>query len=73
MKTWMLRVTEDELKCLINNTAGKIYSDPTPENSARLHDLVKRLNKDTPEIDGDPRPEETAKPVAETNSQQGWG
>jgi hypothetical protein len=80
MKTWMLRVTEDELKCLINDTAGKIYSDPTPENSARLHDLVKLFNKDTPEIDGDPRPEDkslgqsvvTSDPDRYSKAPEGW-
>lgn len=64
MKTWKLTVNEEELKCLINNAAGKIYSDPTPENSMRLHDLVKRLNKDTPDIETEDK--QQAQPVAQT-------
>jgi len=29
----------------------KMYTDATPERSARIHDLTKRLNKETPEIE----------------------
>lgn len=71
MKTWKLTVNEEELKCLINNAAGKIYGEPTPENSMRLHDLVKRLNKDTPEIESDPRPKEA--PEAPEAPVSAWG
>lgn len=57
MKTFKVTLTEDELKAIIEYHAEKMVSyDITPERSARIHDLTKRLNKDTPEIDNDPRP-----------------
>lgn len=64
MKTWTLKVNEDELKALILHHNGVIFHTPfdekvKAETSARLHDLVKRLHKDTPEIEGDSKPEET--------------
>ena len=58
-KTWKLTVNEDELRKLIRLHAGKLYhydsdennKDLTIETSARLHDLVKRLNrKDDAEV-----------------------
>jgi hypothetical protein len=73
MKTFKLTVTEDELRALIRhhaNTmtyAGSIgangaydYSNYSIETSERIHTLTKRLNKETPEIESDPRPQETA-------------
>lgn len=71
MKTFKVTLTEDELKAIIEYHAEKMVSyDITPERSARIHDLTKRLNKDTPEIENDPRPpiEQTkqAEPIAPT-------
>jgi hypothetical protein len=59
MKTWKVALTEDELKAVIEMHLQKMYSDATPERSARIHDLTKRLNKETLEIENDPRPSET--------------
>lgn len=69
MKTFGLKITEDELKALIRYHANKIsYSVHSPagldhtnydiETSQRIHDLTKRLNKETPEIEGDIGPQE---------------
>jgi len=50
-KTWKLTVNEEELRALINHNNNLLFQSPTPEISLRLHDLVKRLNKETPEIE----------------------
>lgn len=50
-KTWKLTVNEDELKAIINHNNALLFHNPRPEISLRIHDLVKRLNKDTPEIE----------------------
>lgn len=71
MKTFKLTVTEDELKALIKYHSS-IMADGyhyEPDTSERLHNLVKRLNKETPEIENDPRPEVTA---AKEEQQSGW-
>ncbi len=69
MKTFKITVTEDELRALIRHhatlmtysgsigTAGYDYSNYSTETSERIHTLTKRLNKDIPEIEGDPRPQ----------------
>jgi hypothetical protein len=71
MKTFKLTVTEDELRALIRhhansltytgsiNAIGMDYSNYSTETSERIHTLTKRLNKETPEIESDPRPQET--------------
>jgi len=71
MKTFKLTVTEDELRALIRHHAsgltysgslgpsGMDYSNYSTETSERIHTLTKRLNKETPEIESDPRPQET--------------
>ena len=61
MKTWTLKVSEEELKAIINHHVDKHHEGfgYDTERSARIHDLTKRLNKDTPEIEGDPRPKES--------------
>lgn len=70
MKTWKLTVTEGELTALIHHHSrlmqnaiedGKVVS---AELSQRIHDLTKRLNRETPEIEGDPRPQEQTKQAA---------
>jgi hypothetical protein len=61
MKTWTVKLYEDELKALIQHHTIKIaeHDNPTTDMSERLHNLVKRLHKETPDISDDPRPEET--------------
>ena len=59
MKTFKLTVTEEELKALISHHAINMHTNFDTETSERIHTLTKRLNKDTPEIEGDPRPQET--------------
>jgi hypothetical protein len=66
MKTFKLTVTEDELKALIEYHArfmcyggNSIINPLNTETSERIHTLTKRLNKETPEIENDPRPQET--------------
>lgn len=71
MKTWKLTVNEEELKALITYHANRMsapIADTSAERSARLHDLTKRLNKDTPEIESDPRPKEAPEAPASA-----WG
>ena len=57
MKTFKLTVTEDELKALINHHSRIIQNSiedgalPSIDTSERIHNLTKRLNKDTPEIE----------------------
>ena len=71
MKTFKLTVTEEELRALIDHHVdmhGK--GDYEVERSERIHTLTKRLNRDTPEIEGtiDP-PQATA---AKEEQQTGW-
>ena len=68
MKTFKLTITEDVMRALIRHHANSLtytgaihggemdYSNYSTETSERIHTLTKRLNKDTPEIEGDPRP-----------------
>lgn len=60
MKTWKLTVNEDELRALIDyhHNSVLIQGKHDVERSARIHDLTKRLNRETPEIENDPRPKE---------------
>lgn len=51
MKTWTLKIDEDELKALIMHHVNRMFSDQSVERSSRIHDLTKRLNKDAPEIE----------------------
>ena len=51
MRTFKLQVNEDELKALILHNKECLYNDMTPERCARIHDLIKRLNRETPEIE----------------------
>ncbi len=53
MKTFKLTVNEDELKALIDHHKQSTTYDT--ETSERIHALTKRLNRDTPEIEGDAR------------------
>lgn len=62
MKTWKVALTEDEMVAVVEHHLKKMYTDATPERSARIHDLTKRLNKETLEIENDPRPKEEATP-----------
>lgn len=51
MKTFKLTVDENELRAIISY---HMYSSPdgfTVERSSRIHDLTKRLNKETPEVE----------------------
>lgn len=66
MKTFKLTVTEDELKALIDFHKQSTSYDI--ETSERIHNLTKRLNRETPEIDNDPRPQDTI----QTQDKVGW-
>lgn len=67
MRTWQLRINEDELKALIHfhsiNHADSLSQGKEVSNeiSSRIHDLTKRLNKAESEPDLDtkdiPKPE----------------
>ena len=81
MKTFKLTVTEEEIRALISYHALSLThfsangSQPSisVETSERIHTLTKRLNKDTPEIEGDPRPSEPPQvEAAKTEQQSGW-
>lgn len=81
-RKFRLQVTEGELSALIHHHSMIIQNlieaekQVTSEMSERLHDLVKRLNRTTPEIEGDQRPATTAEidhEIAATNTnKQGW-
>lgn len=68
MKMFGLKVSEDELKALINYNLSNhgLNREYDIERSQRIHDLTKRLNKETPEIENDPRTEEEPKPSNST-------
>lgn len=52
MKTFKITVTEDEMRALIRfHSERMIVDDQKIETSERIHNLTKRLNKDTPEIE----------------------
>lgn len=68
MKTFKVTITEEELIAIIEHHAHKMSSyEITPERSARIHDLTKRLHKETPEIENDPRP-----PMEQTKQEPNW-
>ena len=58
MKTFKITVSEGELVALIyyHNRIMRDYIEvgdvPLIETSERIHNLTKRLNKDTPEVEG---------------------
>lgn len=74
MKTWKLTVNEEELKALISwhnmammgHVTNDRYNAPdiSPERSARIHDLTKRLNKETPDIETEDKQQAQTNPVA---------
>ena len=72
MKTFKLQITEEEMVALIVHHTERLrnstYDGQKPSNdiAQRIVDLTRRLNKDTPEIEGDPRPKETLTGI-------GWG
>lgn len=79
MKTWKLTVNEDELKALIAyHSRNHVYAsdvncidayDISTERSQRIHDLTKRLNRETPEVESDPRlKEEMPTPEPQTTT-----
>lgn len=75
-KTWKLTVDEVELRVLIAHHAALMAAgeaDDT-ETSARIHDLTKRLNKDTPDIENDTKSNgDNQQTAAETPAApQGW-
>lgn len=72
-KTWKLTVTEEELRAIISYNTNRLAHDPTIERSARIHELTKKLNKNDPEIESDPRPTEDAALSNETKiNTSGW-
>lgn len=68
MKTWTLKIDEDELRALITYHNNRMFVDQSIEHSSRIHDLTKRLNKDTPEIEN----AEQAQPQTAPKEAQGW-
>jgi len=70
MKTFKLTVDENELRAIISH---HMYSSPdgfTVERSSRIHDLTKRLNKETPELE---KEETENNPKVENNTAvAGW-
>lgn len=72
MKTWKLTVNEEELRALIDHhTSMHAKGDYEVDRSARIHDLTKRLNKETPEIEKDEPQQVAAETQQPTTS--GWG
>ena len=60
-KTWKLTVNEEELKALIDHHKQRsCFNSYDVETSSRIHDLTKRLNKDTPEIEPEVKTENKA-------------
>jgi len=63
-KSFTVKLTEEELQAVIHMHALKMATaidtgmSVNPETSARLHDLTKRLTRETPEIENDPRPKD---------------
>ena len=75
MKTFKLQITEEEMVALIDFHTRKLSSQrPSIEVAQRIVDLTRRLNKDTPEIEGDPRPKNTQIEAAQENAKipEGW-
>ena len=78
MKTFKLQITEDELVALIEYHTGRLSQEamagrPTNDTAQRLVDLTRRLNKDMPEIEGDPRPNNGGQLNPATNAlPEGW-
>lgn len=73
-----LKVTEGELIALIHhhtliikNTIEDDVAKPVIEVSERLHNLMKRLHNDKPEIEGDLRPSEAQEQV-KAPAVEGW-
>lgn len=68
-RKFRLQVTEDELIALIKHHSYNImdHVNPIPDMSERLHDLVKRLHKTSPEI------EEVVNNTTETKQEQAQG
>lgn len=64
MKMFGLKVSEDELKALIDYHLSIHGSKENYdiERSHRIHDLTKRLNKEMSEVENDARAEEEPKP-----------
>jgi hypothetical protein len=73
VKTFKLTVTEDELKAMISYHSSMLgLADKYDiETSERIHTLTKRLNKETPEIESDPRPQEVAA-TEQVKIPEGW-
>lgn len=68
MKTFKLTINEDELKALINHHCHSYNGRYTVEQSARIHDLTKRLNRDTAEIEVETKQAE----VQQQEPLKGW-
>jgi pyruvate-formate lyase-activating enzyme len=71
MKKFKLTVDEEELKALIRFHSANILDNDNYEieRSQRIHDLTKRLNKETPEIEPVELPQAIA---AKEEQQSGW-
>ena len=79
MKKFKMEINEGELMALIHHHSRIIQihiedgNTPSTEISERIHTLTKRLNRDTPEIEGDPRPNEPAQAeAAKTEPPTSW-
>lgn len=67
-RKFKVTLNEDELKAVISYNSGRLWENYSVECSARIHDLTKRLNRDTPEVEQD-------KPNTSTEDQSttaGW-
>lgn len=73
MKTYMVKLTEEELQAVISHTLRVMannFGDNIPiETTKRLHDLNKILNKNF-ELSNDPRPKENSN--EESSEENPW-
>lgn len=71
-RAWKLTVNEEELRALIAHNMSKHYEKMDVEYSARIHDLTKRLNKDTPEIEQEQQQTNAENQQTASNTAGGW-
>lgn len=86
MKQFQLKVTEDELKALINHHVNRLVTSNdvwgpnentvhhfTTNTTERLHQLMKRLHKDTADIERDDTEQQQDNQIAAAASAvSGW-
>lgn len=67
MRTFKITLTEDELKALIDHHCCSYDERYTVEQSSRIHDLTKRLNKASDETSTEQTTEQKQPVVEEWN------